>query len=685
MSNAISAPVKHGTIEKNQRDNQKLVHGILKLHRDLIVIGLTGRTGSGCSTTADILSKQSRAAAQERAKEKCDELKKIANSASIANNSNVITDGDDTHINQLKRGVISTFLNIPENWPTFKQIKIRDIILLYSLAHDDFEYVKSTLQFNTKKSKVELENLFSANRELAQRIISSIESNIIPEEADFIEQITQLFDEKIPQISHLLKEDETQKSEVSRILQEWANSIRKIKSINPGSDKNVTNVSNPSQPVEDTAKAQEESITSSGAPAERICQTALAAAALWIINLYKSLSPHESSKFVIDSFRNPYEILFFKANVPNFYLISVNMNSELRKARLHRKGYDENEIKAIDKDASTKASEFTDSYTKVDIDKCIELSDIYIDFNLFPSHFFSSYISQLETISALLMHPGLIPPTDEERVMQVALTAKLNSGCLSRQVGAAITNKDFSILSIGWNIVPGGQTPCNLRALNQLYQLQKSHKNRIRRHKNNPSKIKVPPTEDFSIFEITNSRFRCASKQLWDQYCMACPSNSTEHGCIEGLSLSYCFKDVYNSSQEDETKRSNQVHTRSIHAEENAFLQLAKYGSMGIEGDYLFTTASCCVLCAKKAYQLGISRIYYVDSYPDISEEHILQSGERHKWPEVILFRGALGKAYINLYTALIPLKDEIQYLSGINTKEACIIKDSKSSSSKKK
>ncbi len=109
------------------------------------------------------------------------------------------------------------------------------------------------------------------------------------------------------------------------------------------------------------------------------------------------------------------------------------------------------------------------------------------------------------------------------------------------------------------------------------------------------------------------------------------------------------------------------MHTRSLHAEENAFLQLAKYGSPGIVGGCLFTTASPCELCAKKAYQLGIAHIYYVDIYPGISFSHILDAG-RNK-PQMHLFRGAIGHAYQRLYSPLISLKDEIEHITTVKIK----------------
>ena len=82
----------------------------------------------------------------------------------------------------------------------------------------------------------------------------------------------------------------------------------------------------------------------------------------------------------------------------------------------------------------------------------------------------------------------------------------------------------------------------------------------------------------------------------------------------------YCFKDIYNGI----TGKPNQVHTRALHAEENAFLQIAKYGGAKIQGGKLFTTASPCELCSKKAYQLGIKEIYYIDPYPGIKSNHCI-------------------------------------------------------------
>ena len=97
----------------------------------------------------------------------------------------------------------------------------------------------------------------------------------------------------------------------------------------------------------------------------------------------------------------------------------------------------------------------------------------------------------------------------------------------------------------------------------------------------------------------------------------------------------------------------------------------------------MFTTASCCELCAKKAYQLGIKEIYYIDAYPGIAQRHILESGPKDNRPEMKLFSGAIGRAYINLYNPLLPLKDEIEERTNVKVKE--IRKPKKDSEKEKK
>lgn len=88
-----------------------------------------------------------------------------------------------------------------------------------------------------------------------------------------------------------------------------------------------------------------------------------------------------------------------------------------------------------------------------------------------------------------------------------------------------------------------------------------------------------------------------------------------------------------------------------------------------MQNRFLFSTASPCELCYKKAYQLGIKKIFYIDPYPGISKDHILTFGKEGN-PDMVLFQGAIGETFLELYRSRIPLKDETELRTGIKIKE---------------
>ncbi|WP_256823193.1 MULTISPECIES: deaminase [unclassified Pseudomonas] len=266
------------------------------------------------------------------------------------------------------------------------------------------------------------------------------------------------------------------------------------------------------------------------------------------------------------------------------------------------------------------------------IQACIEVSDIHIHNSKNSEYTHNDLVSQLAWYVTLMMHPGLVMPTSIENCMQIAYTAKQSSGCISRQVGAVVTDESYSVKAIGWNSTPQGQLPCLLRSAEDLIQGRNK--------------------SDFSEYELKDPTFR---KALNAKYSNLIATNKTSN-----RNFSFCFKSIQNEIEGEK----NQVHTRALHAEENAFLQISKHGGQKLSGGVLFTTASPCELCAKKAYQLGFKKIVYIDPYPGIATKHILSAGKNK--PELELFRGAVGRAFYQLYQPLMPYKDEMELIFDI-------------------
>lgn len=601
---------KGAYMKKTERPREpNEVNQLFEGRNNFAVIGLTGRTGSGCTTAANIL-----------------EGEPIFPTHHDARASNELL---YSGLSKKRYNIVKNFAN--DNWDKFFSIKVSDLISAYILQLPQHQLVSFIYQSATGKliEKRRIEELLKKPNGSYQEAIKKLSqyehftNYIINRNIDLTGE-----SKKGKGLKHymLLVRNFTSKFKRELIeiyselyilaYQSAGNSIRRTGAV----------ICNYEQEIfrPEMVFHLPESIN----------------------RIIKLLRRSRSKTFVvIDAIRNPHEARFFKDRYSAFYLISINAPNvdRLEYLTAHHK-FNKEQIDNIDKvesgdwlkdkdenedEAQYQQHKKERSWISQNVKKCIEMSDIHIfnPRNELPN--INVLKAQLAWYVSLIKHPGLISPTPMERVMQIAYTAKANSGCISRQVGAVVTNSDQSIQAIGWNDVAEGQYPCSLRsvdgALNEF------------------------DPEMYSEFERNDKVFRNTLK-VTHKNILESPEN------LSGRNCSYCFKDIKNSAD----KKGNQVHTRSLHAEENAFLQITKYGGQSIKGGKLYTTASPCELCSKKAYQLGIEEIIFIDPYPGIAKEHILAIGR--KPPKLIQFRGAVGKAYHMLYEPVVPYKDELEF-----------------------
>lgn len=616
---------------KSQRKYTESVKEAFVQRQSSIILGLTGKTGSGCSTVASILS--------------------TASFSELGLPTPKNSDFKDT--NERKYTIVYRYMSQPERWTPFKVIHASGIIFTYVL---DKGYDTLSNYIEEKKSiYLSCDNLLEEIKGLEkmfQTYASQKES--IGNKCHLSNGNTAPLDTIIKKVQSCCS-GETPNEDEREALQALRNLILKDIPCYKGkfekalANHSVKRTQEGSPDVKSSAyiylmQTIGNNIRCSGDPyksendekhfftvAKRIEKV------IGLLSLSAgSLNDPPITRICIDAIRNSYEAFYFKDKYSYFYLVSVNTDNTERKRRLdmldrkEQESLDETEHAKDDKDIGSR-------FYHQNMSECLSISDIHLynprqedaGKNVFLTQQILKYLS-------LMLHPGLIAPTAIERCMQTAYVAKLNSGCLSRQVGAVITDQDFSIKAIGWNDVPSCQVPCNLRCAHDY--------------------VTSCDKETYSDFERQNAGFH-TNLTHYDYNTSQCD--------LLGLSNYYCFKDVYNSIMDT----SNQVYTRALHAEENAFLQISKYGGIGIQGGKLFCTASPCELCSKKAFQLGIREIYYIDPYPGISKEHILQFGTLFR-PSLNLFYGAIGNAYINLFTPRIPLKDELELLTGKSAKK---------------
>lgn len=572
-----------------------MIETIYKNRKKFIIIGLTGRIGSGCTTTAEFLAQQ-----EHNLKEVCVD--------------------DNSSDNKRKKFIIHKYYK--RNWKAFKIIRASDVICTYILKYNFDELNDILNDFNKKMNESKESNQENV---LYNRLKNFDEIGTFSSE---FKETYNLAHEKFKKIHDDLKNEKNVDELYNLISNELINISNRIKEeLARESYKKYTDVF---QLIGDNIRLYGDiRIIEQQKSSENIYNISIRINQF--IKIYKKYNKktEEPTLIAIDAIRNPLEAIFFKERYSAFYLFAINCNDEDIEDRLLQNTNMSREAikKQSSKELQEKSLESLENFVSQNIQDCISSSDIFIVNNgKYNSKNFLELYGQILKYISLIMHPGLITPSLDEKMMQVAYTAKLNSGCLSRQVGASITNENGSLKAIGWNSVAEGQTPCLLRDIQDI--------------KCNTTSLA------YSVYEKSQEfkKFVKDIKQLPKDF---------------GLNHSFCFKTIYTDNNKKE--KGNQVHTRSLHAEENAFMQLAKYGSSGIKGGTLYSTASPCELCSKKAYQLGMKRVVYIDPYPGIARKQILMTGQFP--PKIDLFKGAIGRAYHKLYEQIIPYKDELKNL----------------------
>lgn len=207
-----------------------------------------------------------------------------------------------------------------------------------------------------------------------------------------------------------------------------------------------------------------------------------------------------------------------------------------------------------------------------------------------------------------------ITPTREEIGMYTAFSAALQSACLSRQVGAAIIDKDGNILATGKNDVPkfGGG----------LYSADNRH------------------DEDHRCFnrgECFNDKYK---GKLIDDL-KAVILNHVDHNKAIAI-----LEEV----EKNERIRSIIEYSRSIHAEMDAIVSLSRRGVSIPKDTTLFTTTFPCHNCARHIIAAGISKVVFIEPYEKSLalelHDDSLTVGEENDKVKIAPFQGVAPRKY---------------------------------------
>jgi deoxycytidylate deaminase/dephospho-CoA kinase len=544
------------------------------LRDDFILIGLTGAIASGSTTVSKHLAKKF-------------ETFEITNTLDCELNAKT----DDIEKRRIQR--VKEFYS-QNPWNSFYHLKVSNILFAIIFATKDVSENKD-LKLNQWYKDSDHSDAIT----LSKQLISAIENYNEQDESFEIKTLLQNIDELIAK--------KVTKSDISytKVFQEVGKNLRDYGTI----DKSLKSV-----------------LRYDDIPNVFFIAETLRRVGKLLYNLA------DEKYIIIDALRNTYEIQYFKNRYANFYLFSVLADEETRRKRTQiqfgLKEGDYDKIKSFeyeDKEASSQ-----------NINSCIGLGDVFLNNNANCTDKYLHY--QLFKYIALVRKPALFTPNDDERNMQVALTARYNSGCISRQVGACVTGADGYVRGIGWNDVQEGNTPCLYRTLDELLQPNEN--------------------EAYSEYEKSKEFQAYVKKQDLNTKVPFCFKDIENKKHIENKLAKFEF--AVQTQKELSKLFKNPTRERALHAEENAFLQLAKTGGQSVVGGTLYTTDSPCQLCAKKAMQLKIKRIVYIDAYPDISTTHTLKSGIKEEYPDFDMFEGVTGNAYFRLFRPIVGIKEEL-------------------------
>lgn len=186
----------------------------------------------------------------------------------------------------------------------------------------------------------------------------------------------------------------------------------------------------------------------------------------------------------------------------------------------------------------------------------------------------------------LMLGTRIATPTIHERAMYAAFSAARNSACLSRQVGAALTNKNGSVVSVGWNDVP--------RAFGGLY-------------------------ETLDAGEAIDSDHRC-----WNLDGGRCFNDIEKNAIADAVVSKMVDKGIIATDKRDEAyalmRRDSQLKSliefsRAVHAEMHALLSAGATHGNEIREGKLFVTTYPCHSCARHIVAAGISEVYFLEPY----------------------------------------------------------------------
>lgn len=324
--------------------------------------------------------------------------------------------------------------------------------------------------------------------------------------------------------------------------------------------------------------------------------------------------------YIIDSLKNLEELKLLRSIYGDiFYLFSVFSPEDERKENLSKKDISPSEIDKI-----INIDEYENKNNGQNVRDTFVGGDFFVRFSKENK---SNLAKHIEKYIHLIFETEIITPNTHETAMYHAKSSAGNSACLSRQVGATITNKQGVVIAQGWNDVP--------RFGGNLYQYSDKSPQRcvdLGYCSNVTHREGILEEIEKEIEEVVGEK----------GLKMAGVASENTKKIMEVITNSK-FKNIIEYS-------------RSIHAEMHAIVIGSQMtGNQMVEGN-LYCTTYPCHNCARHIILAGIKNIYYIEPYKKslgmtLHNDALTEDEKNEKKVRILAYDGVAPRRYLDFFS----------------------------------
>jgi deoxycytidylate deaminase len=335
-------------------------------------------------------------------------------------------------------------------------------------------------------------------------------------------------------------------------------------------------------------------------------------------NKYKS----ERICYIIDSIKHIEELQLFRLIYGDlFYFFGAFSIPELRVKNLELKGLKTEEVYQLMR---------RDSGEEIQFGQKVSETFVQADFFLRIDESTASIPIRIARYLSLIFASDIVTPTTHETAMYMAAAAAGNSACLSRQVGASITDREGEILSVGWNDVP--------KVNGGVYQSGEE--------KPDHRCVNMGGGKCFNDEEKVIIR-----DQLIDEL--------IENGVIQSNNRDKAVGIVKNSRIKELIEFS-----RAVHAEMLAIIHGCQKCGERVKNGRIYTTTYPCHNCARHIVAAGIKEIYYIEPYrkslaTKLHNDSITEDESNKEKVRILMYDGVSPRRYLDFFKSTAPRKQD--------------------------